>query len=218
MTSTQLHGKDGSLDLGIAILRWLRLLVSPVTAVETISLSCVRVQQQQCPKFRVQLVDVAPVRCNRFEWGPVIERALRLHPQLNSCVKDVIEMIDERAKGDLGPAQRTHLREFGGQAFVTEKGVPHCEFVTACLLRDLKRAIPVKGRDLIFDVHSLNLLKSNTTHLTSFTGGQASGHIGITALLSGLLGVPPRCRSPCPLWSPGISPQNVPGSTTTVDA
>jgi hypothetical protein len=192
MTATQLHDKNGSLDVAIAILHWLRLLISPVTAVETISLSCIRVAHER-PTFRIRLVDLAPVRCNKFEWGLVLERALQSNPQLDSCVRDVTEMVDERAKAGLGPAQCTHLREFGGQEFVTETGVPHCEFAAVTLLRHILRAIPVKDRGLTLEVHSLILLTSKKIHMTSLTGRKASKHISITALLSGLLGVPPPC-------------------------
>jgi hypothetical protein len=164
MMATQLCDKSGSLDVGIAILRWLRLLVSPLTAIETISLSCIR-REHENPTFKIQLVDLAPVRCNKFEWGPVLEHVLRLDPQLNSCVPEVIEIVDEQAKAGLGPALRTHLREFGGQDFVTEMGVPHCELVAATLLRHLVRAIPVEGRGLILEVRSPILLKSQTFQL-----------------------------------------------------
>jgi hypothetical protein len=164
MTATQLCDKSGLLDVGIAILRWLRLLVSPLTAIETISLSCIR-REHENTTFEIQLVDLAPVQCNKFEWGPVLEHALRLDPQLNSCVPEVIEIVDEQAKASLGPALRTHLWEFGGQDFVTETGVPHCELVTATLLRHLVRAIPVEGRGLILEVRSPILLKSQTFQL-----------------------------------------------------
>ena len=94
MTATQLRDKSGLLDVRIAILRWLRLLVSPVTAIETISLSCIH-REHENPTFKIQLVDLVPVQCNKFEWGPVLERALWLDPQLNSCVPEVIEIVDE---------------------------------------------------------------------------------------------------------------------------
>jgi hypothetical protein len=164
MTATQLCDKSGSLDIGIAILRWLRLLVSPMTAIETISLSCIH-REHENPTFEIQLVNLAPIQCNKFEWGPVLEHALRLDPQLNSCVPEVIEIVDEQAKAGLGPAHRTHLREFSGQDFVTETGVPHCELVAATLLRHLMRAIPVEGRGLILEVCFPILLKSQTFQL-----------------------------------------------------
>jgi hypothetical protein len=159
MTATQVHASnsDGLLDLGIAILRWLRLLVSPITAVETMSLSCIRVQPG-C-SIRIQLVDLAPVKCAEFEWKPVIGRALRLDPNLKDLTPAVVAIIEERSKAGLGPAKRTQLRQFCDQMSATERGVPHCEIVTACLISFLERAIPVKGQALELAVHSLHLLK-----------------------------------------------------------
>jgi hypothetical protein len=159
MTATQVHASnsDGLLDLGIAILRWLRLLVSPITAVETMSLSCIRVQPG-C-SIRIQLVDLAPVKCAEFEWKPVIERALRLDPNLKGLTPAVVAIIEERSKAGLGPAKRTQLRQFCDQMSATERGVPHCEIVTACLISFLERAIPVKGQALELAVHLLRLLK-----------------------------------------------------------
>jgi hypothetical protein len=160
MTATMLHtslASDGSRDLGIAILRWLRLLVSPITAVETMSLSCMRIQHG-C-SIRIQLVDLAPVKCAQFEWKPVMRRALGLHADLKDIIPAVIAVIEERTKAGLGPAKNTQLRHFGHQASETEKGVPHCEVVAACLISFLERAIPVKGRALELAVYLFHLLK-----------------------------------------------------------
>jgi hypothetical protein len=96
LAATLLHTSltpDGSCDLSIAILRWLRLLVSPITAVETMSLSCIHVRHG-C-SIRIQLVNLAPVKRAEFQWKPVLEYALRLHPELKDVIPAVIAVIEE---------------------------------------------------------------------------------------------------------------------------
>lgn len=165
-----LHAKPSmarqATDLGIATLRWLRLLVCPITALETISLACIHSKHRNT-KIEIRIVDLTPVgREDEFDWTSVLSDALLSKPELS--LPQALDKIRKTIKdGFQGSPLRSTLRQFtSGSQIVRESGVTHCELAAVSLILYLDRATPVEGRALHLDV--CFCLSLNINHPTDF--------------------------------------------------
>jgi hypothetical protein len=130
-------------DMGLVVLRWIRLLVCHITALETLSLFF-RHKAVGDKKVKIQVVALRPTPMEQTPWKTVVSRALSSSPSLVDRHDDVIHALVTHIQD-----RNTHAKDYQFTSrFLSDQvqvsGVVHCEVALACLLKFSPLATPVK--------------------------------------------------------------------------
>lgn len=120
-------------DMGLTFLRWIRLLVSHVTALEMLSLF------SKQKKIHVKLIELRPADIEeKVPWRPVLKKALGTdEAYLEKVVHVLVKFISQPAEGG---KQRTDFLKHFEVEIMRVTGVLHCESVLVALIRYLRLA------------------------------------------------------------------------------
>jgi len=144
--------KTGGPDLGLAFLRWIRLLVCHITAIEILSLFFQH-KPLNNTKVRIHTVSVRPSPILRISWIDILYRALQGDSQLYSQREIIVQFIrDHIQKAKEAGVRVGNYFAFNEDGTMEVSGVIHCESALAYLISHFKNAIPLGEERLKFDI------------------------------------------------------------------